>query len=209
MASSEPKKAALVAVLPAAAVCPYASCYCEENVWQLCQLVRQQHPSELSRCHVVFVSNEARMVPLWRQKAGREEEKLVFWDYHVILLYQPDERCVVYDLDSQLPFPTYFHKYVTETFRTDQILKPAYYRYFRVLPASVYLQTFSSDRSHMRRPDGSWSKPPPSWPLVQTGGPDKMNLDSFISMDTRKGCGEVFSLTEFVKKFYKVPTSAN
>jgi protein N-terminal glutamine amidohydrolase len=206
--AAEQKKTPLVAVLPAAAVCPYSSCYCEENVWKLCNLVRQNHPSELSRCHVVFVSNESRMVPLWRQKAGREEEKLVFWDYHVVILYQPDERCVVYDLDSQLPFPTYFQKYVTETFRTDQIVKPSYFRFFRVIPATVYLQTFSSDRSHMLQQDGSWSKPPPSWPIIQSAS-EKMNLDSFISMDAKQGCGEVFSLTEFVKKFYKVPGSAN
>ena len=34
----------------------------------------------------------------------------------------------MYDLDSELPFPTYFHKYVTETFRTDAILNPEYHR---------------------------------------------------------------------------------
>ena len=56
-----------------------------------------------------------QVVPLWRQRAGRDEEKLVIWDYHVILIYKPDERCLVFDLDSDLPFPTYFHKYVTET----------------------------------------------------------------------------------------------
>lgn len=54
-------------------------CFSEENVWQLCNSVRQRHPAELSRCKVVFVSNEARVVPLWRQKAGRDEEKLVIW----------------------------------------------------------------------------------------------------------------------------------
>lgn len=47
-----------------------------------------------------------------------------------MLLYMPPgERCVVYDLDSELPFPTHFHKYVTETFRTDQVLDPDYFRY--------------------------------------------------------------------------------
>jgi hypothetical protein len=38
------------------------------------------------------VSNKKRAVPLWRQKAGRDEEKLVLWDYHVIFLYKPDEK---------------------------------------------------------------------------------------------------------------------
>lgn len=44
-------------------------------------------------------------------------------------MYEPDERCLVFDLDSDLPFPTYFHKYVTETLRTDHILRPEHYRW--------------------------------------------------------------------------------
>ena len=55
----------------------------------------------MERCYVVFVSNKKKVVPLWRQKAGRDEEKLVIWDYHVILIYRPDERTLVYDLDSE------------------------------------------------------------------------------------------------------------
>ena len=107
-----------------------------------------------------------QVVPLWRQRAGRDEEKLVIWDYHVILIYKPDERCLVFDLDSDLPFPTYFHKYVTETFRTDAILNPEYHRFFRVVPAPLFLQTFASDRRHMKKPDGSWMKPPPPYPCI-------------------------------------------
>ena len=57
----------------------------------------------------------------------------------------------MYDLDSELPFPTYFHKYVTETFRTDAILNTEYHRQFRVVPAQIFLETFSSDRRHMRK----------------------------------------------------------
>ena len=77
------------------------------------------------------MSNKKQVVPLWRQKAGKDEEKLVIWDYHVLLILRmaADDRCLVYDLDSDLPFPTYFHKYVTETFRTDAILNPEYHRY--------------------------------------------------------------------------------
>ena len=105
-------------------------------------------------------------VPLWRQRAGRDEEKLVIWDYHVIFISKPDERCLVFDLDSDLPFPTYFHKYVTETFRTDAILNPEYHRFFRVIPAQEFLQTFASDRRHMKKPDGAWMKPPPPYPCI-------------------------------------------
>lgn len=38
-------------------------------------------------------------------------------------------RCLVFDLDTTLPFPTYFHKYVTETFRTDYAVSEEHHRY--------------------------------------------------------------------------------
>lgn len=53
--------------------------FSEENVWKLCQDVATRHPSELQHCHVVFVSNSRRSVPLWRQRAGKDEDKLVVW----------------------------------------------------------------------------------------------------------------------------------
>lgn len=39
-------------------------------------------------------------------------------------------------------------------------------RRYRVVPAADYLEHFASDRSHMRRPDGSWSAPPPPEPCI-------------------------------------------
>jgi hypothetical protein len=190
----------LPANIPTAAHCSYAPCYCEENVYKVCEHVRDNAKSELDKCSAVFVSNKKRVVPLWRQKAGRDEEKLVLWDYHVIFLYKPDEKTLVYDLDSELPFPTYFHKYVTETFRTDAILNSEYHRVFRVIPATTFLTHFASDRRHMRREDGSWLKPPPPYPCI-VSPTSQHNLDEFINMET-SGLGEVLSLTEFVKKFH-------
>ena len=185
--------------------CSYAPCFCEENVWKLCDHVRSRSPaSELSKCYAVFVSNKKQVVPLWRQKAGKDEEKLVIWDYHVIFIYKPDERCLVFDLDSDLPFPTHFGKYVTETFRTDAILNPEYHRFFRVVPAPVFLSKFSSDRRHMKKPDGSWMKSPPNYPCIQTSETPH-NLDEFISMDQQQQqqLGEVMTLQEFVKRFHR------
>uniref|UniRef100_A0AAG5D561 Protein N-terminal glutamine amidohydrolase n=1 Tax=Anopheles atroparvus TaxID=41427 RepID=A0AAG5D561_ANOAO len=185
--------------------CSYVSCYCEENVWKLCEQVKKTHPSELSKCYAVFVSNERRTVPLWRQKAGRGDEKLVIWDYHVFFMHNPSpNRCLVFDLDTTLPFPTYFHKYVTETFRSDYALTPEHHRFFRVIPAEKYLAEFSSDRRHMRRPDGSWIKPPPSYPPIQTTG-SSHSLDDFICMKPGRGPGAVYDLLHFVQQFYKPP----
>lgn len=185
--------------------------FSEENVWKLCQDVATRHGSELQHCYVVFVSNSWRSVPLWRQRAGKDEDKLVVWvswkkkeqlisrkslfliffnhnkfnrksvtlvtsltvylylqDFHVILIYAPDERAVVYDLDSALPFPTHFWKYAMETFRSDEVLQPEHHRRFRVIPANVYLREFASDRHHMKREDGTWIKTPPDYPPIST-----------------------------------------
>ncbi|XP_043663865.1 protein N-terminal glutamine amidohydrolase-like [Vespula pensylvanica] len=176
--------------------------YREENVWKLCQDVATKHGSELQHCHVAFISNSRRSVPLWRQRAGKDEDKLVVWDYHVILIYAPDERAVVYDLDSALPFPTHFWKYATETFRSDEALRPEYHRRFRLVPASLYLQQFASNRQHMKREDGTWIKTPPDYPPISTPT-CKDNLDSFINMDPSTGLGTVMSLKQLVNRFYR------
>jgi len=193
-------------LVPSAPECSYAACFCEENVWKLADHVRQTAPAELSKTYVVFVSNRKQVVPLWRQRAGRDEEKLVIWDYHVIFVYKPDERrCLVFDLDSDLPFPTFFHKYVTETFRTDNILNPEYHRFFRVVPAAHFLHKFASDRRHMKKSDGSWMKPPPDYPCISTAEATH-NLDEFISMESSSSAssnGDVLSLNDFVKRFHR------
>ena len=66
------------------------------TAYRICQGIRDTRDTgaaeELAKASVVFVSNKKRVVPLWRQKAGRDEEKLVIWDYHAILLYRPDHR---------------------------------------------------------------------------------------------------------------------
>lgn len=48
-------------------------------MWKLCQDVATRHGSELQHCYVAFVSNPWRSVPLWRQRAGKDEDKLVVW----------------------------------------------------------------------------------------------------------------------------------
>lgn len=52
-----------------------------------------------------------------------------FQDYHVFFMHNPSpNRCLVFDLDTTLPFPTYFHKYVTETFRSDYAVSEDHHR---------------------------------------------------------------------------------
>lgn len=51
----------------------------EENVYKLVEEVSKMYPNELHKCFVVFISNQSRTVPLWRQKAGKDEDRLVIW----------------------------------------------------------------------------------------------------------------------------------
>jgi hypothetical protein len=55
-------------------------------------------------------------------------------DYHVFFMHNPSpNRCLVFDLDTTLPFPTYFHKYVTETFRSDYAVSEDHHRWVFIL----------------------------------------------------------------------------
>ncbi|CAG0916503.1 unnamed protein product [Notodromas monacha] len=214
-------------LLPLASECVATPYYCEENVWKLCEYVECHRRETLPNCFAVFISNDKRAVPLWRQKAGRSEDKLVIWrvspnregsrtivpvfrevmkkspeDYHAVVMYsEPGSKAVVYDLDSELPFPTFFHKYVTETFRTDEVLKPEYHRYFRVVPAEQFLRIFASDRSHMLKEDGSWLKPPPNYPPI-VSQVSQNNLENFISMNPNVDLGHVYTLKQLVAQFH-------
>jgi len=81
----------------------YTSCYCEENVWKLCEeiarrlrVVDEEVEGKLpgseaerlfSRCFAVFVSNPTKSVPIWCQRASADPRAVpVVWDYHVILV---------------------------------------------------------------------------------------------------------------------------
>ncbi|MED6250331.1 hypothetical protein ATANTOWER_029848 [Ataeniobius toweri] len=48
--------------------CVYTSCYCEENVWKLCEFVKTERTTPLEQLFVVFISNDKRMIqvcPQW------------------------------------------------------------------------------------------------------------------------------------------------
>lgn len=70
-------------------------------------------------------------------------------------------------------FNNYYSVYVTRLFYSS---KPSlgkknnvsFSRYFRVIPANEFLTEFASDRRHMKRPDGTWIKPPPNYPAIST-----------------------------------------
>ncbi|KAM4793765.1 protein N-terminal glutamine amidohydrolase isoform 3-T3 [Cyanocitta cristata] len=176
-------EAAYEAAVPPRPACTYTSCYCEENVWKLCDYIRSQDRYPLEEFYAVFISNDRRM------------------DYHVILLHvSSGEQNFIYDLDTVLPFPCPFDVYSVQAFRLDDSLRPEFHRKIRMIQADLYLKTFASDRSHMKDVNGKWQKPPPPYPCIETAD-SKMNLDDFISMNPEVGWGSVFSLSDFVHQF--------
>lgn len=137
----------------------YQAFYCEENIWRL--LGRAQFQGR--RSWAVIVSNQAREVILLRQLAGRPIDGLIHWDYHVFaVLEEGAAQRLALDPDSDLPFPCPLDRYLEESFPAD--VQKRNDPVFRLIPGDEYCAQLSSDRSHMRRPDGSWLAPPPSWP---------------------------------------------
>ncbi|KAM4539703.1 protein N-terminal glutamine amidohydrolase [Odontesthes bonariensis] len=180
--------------------CVYTSCYCEENVWKLCEYFRTERTAPLEQLFVVFISNDKRMVPLWKQKSGRGDQPVI-WDYHVILIQVGlQSGSQVYDLDSELSFPCSLQLYAAQAFRSDRNIKPEYHRKLRVVPADSFLLNFASDRSHMKNSDGTWKMPSPPYPPIHTSE-SQMNLDDFISMNPAAGWGTVHSLDEFLQRY--------
>uniref|UniRef100_A0A8C9F0J8 Protein N-terminal glutamine amidohydrolase n=1 Tax=Pavo cristatus TaxID=9049 RepID=A0A8C9F0J8_PAVCR len=174
------------AAVPPRAACVYTSCYCEENVWKLCEYIRSQDRYPLEEFYAVFISNDRRMIPLWKQKSGHGDEPVV-WDYHVILLHVPGgEQNFIYDLDTVLPFPCPFEMYSAEAFRLDDSLHPEFHRKIRMIRADLYLKTFASDRSHMKDANGKWQKPPPSYPCIETEGPCLAGCEDFQCAKPKK-----------------------
>ena len=181
--------------------CLYTSCYCEENVWQLCHIIKSN--SLLNDVSVIFISNEGKSVPIWRQRAtqyGDECQGLVIWDYHVVLAFKD---LLIFDLDTDLEYPEKLKVYFDEAVKTDESLfKDQFKRKFRIIPGEVYLDKFASNRSHMLNSEGNYIKPPPDYPPIQTDESSN-NLKDFISMDVNVGYGEILDCRQ-IKTHFKL-----
>lgn len=128
----------------------YTRCYCEENIYLLCKEIKEKQNEALEHCSVVYISNEDRMVPLWKQKAGVDQQPVVWvrrkrrrkevarnyltkWckkDYHVILYVDgtADSEAMIYDYDTTLSFPCTAKEYIMETFKPEYQLKKKFDR---------------------------------------------------------------------------------
>lgn len=164
----------------------YTPYYCEENIWWLCQEPR----CHAARREVVFISNELRACALFCQRAAPAPDLPVLWDYHVVLAVHRERGVEVWDLDSTQGAPLSASDWLALTFGPAARLPEELHPRFRVVDADAYLAAFSSDRGHMRGPDGSWQAPPPEWPCIGQGEP---TLARFVDVGS-PFVGEVLGL---------------
>ncbi|MDA3870471.1 MAG: hypothetical protein PF589_11165 [Gammaproteobacteria bacterium] len=165
----------------------YRPCYCEENIWQLCQ------HEQFKNSQVIFIASKGEVFPMLNQRAMVYLLKPVFWDYHVILLAK-DERNQILDFDTCLSFSTDVAEYFRNSFMDNALLSADEQPWFRVVPADEYTALFCSDRSHMKTASG-WQAPPPSWPPIGNGA---HNLSSFTDMNNST-IGEVLSFDAMLR----------
>jgi len=155
----------------------YQPCYCEENVWWLCQDQRLAH---LERW-VVFISNAQRRCALFEQQAAAPGQAVV-WDYHVVIVTRGAAGTEVWDLDSRLGMPVGLVDYLAQTFPLERFGDDVFAPRFRVVAAVEFLTGFATDRRHMREAAGGWIAPPPSWSPPAAPGREP-NLMRFVDLD--------------------------
>lgn len=151
--------------------CAHQPYYCEENVWRLFTDDRLPEPGA-----AVFITNADRQVAMWGQRAAAHDP--IVWDYHVVALLP--ERDVVVDLDDRTRTVWPRRAWLEHAFRA--FVEPAFRPRFRIVPRAPFLATFASDRSHMRRPDGSLLQPPPPWPAPTQPG-CATTLSRYLDLD--------------------------
>ena len=112
---------------------PYASCYCEENIYLIIKKYNdmQLEVGVIERkklYYAVIISSVSKKTPIWGQKSNsRTPEDPVLWDYHVIMVSKNlDGDALVYDFDSTMPFPCSAIDYITIAFRPQMQLKSSY-----------------------------------------------------------------------------------
>lgn len=168
--------------------CPY---YCEENIWQLCDHADMDNTQWLA----IIISNRARQVALWQQRAAAHPDIPIIWDYHVIAAQLHSKGWQIWDLDSHCRLPAPALDYLQKTFHpVPTIFQPL----FRVMSGSDYRSTLASDRRHMRDSRGTFLQPPPDWPIIGSGH----NLQQLVDMQQPAG-GEILDLDTLTRRLGK------
>ena len=97
-------------------------------------------------------------------------DEVVWWNYHVILLATNSGSALIYDFDSTLPAPSTAQEYLSRTFDFSISEEVTDSPYFKIIDSDTYLDSFNSDRSHMKDSSGKWLSTPPKWQIIGAGG---------------------------------------
>ncbi|MFN3999101.1 hypothetical protein [Algoriphagus sp.] len=143
----------------------YSANFCEENIWHLCQNPALESFSK----KVLIVSNSSKYCPFRFQKSINNYE-IVWWNYHVILLASNEHLSLIYDFDSTLPVPLSGMEYMQKTFEKHENWTAENMPCFKAIDSCDYLNSFVSDRNHMRDSSGNWLSEPPIWPEIGNNG---------------------------------------
>ena len=171
----------------------YTPFYCEENVWFLCKDPRFRNYD----AKVVLITNKEQKCPFWQHQLCESSDNPVYWDYHVILIFC-DQNWMVWDFDSILECPVSLKKYITKTFKYPEISLQKYEPVFKIIDSSFYVAHFSSDRSHMKLPNGGWLAPPPPWEPIHSG--TISNFVNLLRIDD-SNCKEFLTIQDFYSSF--------
>ena len=123
----------------------YTALFCEENIWLLADSLIKEGINA-NNIYVLFLGNQNQQISVFNQLSSKPD-RAVIWDYHVILLTMIDQSQYIYDFDTRLPFPCKLEHYIHNSFASNT--HKQYVCQFRIIPASLYLSRFYSDRSHM------------------------------------------------------------
>lgn len=173
----------------------YTPYFCEENVWQLLADPRLEGRER----YAVFISNAERQVAMWSQRAAVLPGTPVVWDYHVVVIARGAAGFEVWDLDCTDGCPLPFARWREVTFDVAREMPEDLVPLFRVVTGAEYRARLSSDRAHMRLPDGGFLREPPPWdPIVRAEEPP--NLQRFVDVES-PFVGEVLDLRELTSRF--------
>ncbi len=187
----------------------YTQNFCEENIWFLGKSLLKEgfQPNHLT---VLFLSNAHQQTPLYSQILGKAGLPVV-WDYHVILLcMQHDNAPLIFDFDSQLPFPISLWDYLLNTFPDHQALPSQFHIYIRSIPLLSYHQCLWSDRSHMLDAQGNPVCPfPPYLPIQGEPGAFHIKLCQYIDMSkTLEDGSVVHHCEEFIRYYQEIASDS-
>jgi len=156
-------------------VLPYQPFYCEETAWQILAGPFIPGPAD-----ALLIANRSGRVACWDSRAAPEGEP-VGWDYHVVVLEHAHvDGPRIWDPDSRAGPTLALGDWLARTFLDPELVRPRFHPRFRPVPRARWLAELATDRSHMRRSDGRYRRPPPPW---DPPGAPGMNLMTWLDQD--------------------------